>query len=410
MTPEMERELAALDDALAGHRVAPDLTELGELALALRDERPAIDAGFAHDMDERVRLGFSDRGSGRVASPRRHWWRSLLSAPALATALAVGLVALIFVAGNDVGTDGGGGASSSSGDTGASADYATAPDAATAGGGATASDSGGQAAAESATTARSDEAGALPPSVLPPDGGSGAPGVDGRATRRVERSASLTLAARSRDINSVSNGIQGVASSMGGFVVSASVNESEGGGDGTFELRVPTRKLDDAMAALAKLRGVSVRERAQRSQDITVQTVSARSRLREARAERESLLRQLADATTLTETQAIRARLRIVANEIEAARADVRRVRNRAAFSNISVSLLSDNSAAPGPTGDKWTPGDALDDALRVLEVAAGVALIAGAVLLPLALLAGLAALGARWGRRRRREHALDAI
>jgi hypothetical protein len=193
-------------------------------------------------------------------------------------------------------------------------------------------------------------------------------------------------------------------------VIAANVNESEGGGDGTFELRVPTRNLDDTMAALAKLRGVSVRERSQRSQDITAQAVSARSRLREARTERESLLRQLADATTLTETQAIRARLRIVGNEIEAARADVRRVHNRATFSTVSVTLISDNSAAPAPADDNWTPGDAARDALRVLEVAAGVALIGLAVVLPLALLAAPALLGARWSRRRRREHALDAV
>ena len=46
LTPDVERELAALDDALAGRRVAPDLTELGELALALRDERPAPGPSF----------------------------------------------------------------------------------------------------------------------------------------------------------------------------------------------------------------------------------------------------------------------------------------------------------------------------------------------------------------------------
>ena len=46
--------------------------------------------------------------------------------------------------------------------------------------------------------------------------------------------------------------------------------------------------------------------------------------------------------------------------------------------------------------GGAWTPGDAFDDALRVLEVVAGVALIAAAVLLPLALVWLLAWLGHR--------------
>src|SRR5215213_8616867 len=116
MTPEIERELAALDDALAGRRVAPDLTELGELALALRDERPAIDAGFATRLDERARRGFSDEEPRRAGVSGRRWWSALVSAPAFATALAVGLVALVLVAGNGAGTDGGGGASSG-GDT-----------------------------------------------------------------------------------------------------------------------------------------------------------------------------------------------------------------------------------------------------------------------------------------------------
>jgi hypothetical protein len=64
--------------------------------------------------------------------------------------------------------------------------------------------------------------------------------------------------------------------------------------------------------------------------------------------------------------------------------------------------------AAP-PHGGPWTPGDALHDAGRVLEVLAGAALVGGAVLLPLALLAAAAAIAARALRRRRRESALDA-
>ena len=60
---------------------------------------------------------------------------------------------------------------------------------------------------------------------------------------------------------------------------------------------------------------------------------------------------------------------------------------------------------AAGP----WTPRDALGDAGRVLEVAAGVALVALAVLLPLALLALIAWPLGRAVQRRRREGALDA-
>ena len=82
-TPEtLTRELAALDDALAGRPVDPDLADLAELAVLVRDERPVPDPAFANSLDERARRGFprarkrralrvaEDHASPRSASPR----------------------------------------------------------------------------------------------------------------------------------------------------------------------------------------------------------------------------------------------------------------------------------------------------------------------------------------------------
>jgi len=209
----------------------------------------------------------------------------------------------------------------------------------------------------------------------------------------------------------VSGRIQDVTRQQGGFVVSSTVNSSRRGGRGTFQLRIPTRNLDAAMAALSRL--AVVRERAQHSEDITAQAVSARTRLEDAKTERTSLLKQLAGADTVLETQSIRARLRLVSGEIEQARAEVRRVRNRASFATVAVELVADRSAAGVGTEEDdgaWTPGDAWHDARRVLEVIAGVALIGLAIALPLGLVAVLVGLAIRIGRRRSREHALDAV
>ena len=176
------------------------------------------------------------------------------------------------------------------------------------------------------------------------------PAAWARPAPTVARAAASSARRRSRSPRAratstrVSGRIQDVTRRQGGFVVSSTVNSSQGGGGGTFELRIPTRNLDAAMAALSRLG--KVRERAQRSQDITAAAVSARSRLKDARTERKSLLRQLGEAVTLTETEAIRARLKLVSREIEQARAGVRRVNNRAAFSTVSVTLVADRSAA----------------------------------------------------------------
>jgi hypothetical protein len=399
LSPDVERELEALDDALAGRRVAPDLTELGELALLLREDRLQPTDGFGRYLDTRVERGFPD-WDPRTRVTRKRWYsyRGWMT-PALGTAIAVGLVALVVVTdpGSDRSESGGGGAAQTSAQesAGGSAESAAADSARS-------KDDSGSGGAASSLAA---------PESVPPAPSPGSPGTDGNERRKIERSASLTLATRPRTIDTVSARIQEVTRQQGGFVVSSTVSSSAGGGGGTFELRIPTRNLDAAMAALSRLG--AVRERAQRSQDITAQSVSARSRLKDAKTERQSLLKQLADAVTVQQTESIRARLRLVSAEIERARADVRRVDNRAAFSTVAVTLVADRSAgAPGTEEDdgSWTPGDAAHDALRVLEVIAGIALIAAAIAIPLALLGLLTALTLRYTRRRRREHALDAV
>jgi uncharacterized protein DUF4349 len=397
LSPDVERELEALDDALAGRRVAPDLTELADLALLLREDRPAPAEPFGRYLDNRVERGFPGRDP-RQRTSRRRWtaWQAWMG-PGLAAGLAALFVGVVIALPGGDSDDSGGGSGSSAMSSGE-----------------TATDSSGAAVPEIERAQGGDEeassSGAEPQSVAPaPDQGS--PRSDARTKRKVERSASLTLATRPRDIDTVSARIQDVTRQQGGFVVSSSVRSSRSGGGGEFTLRIPTRNLDAAMAALSRLG--SVRHRADRSQDITAESVSARSRLKDARTERESLLEQLADADTPQETASIRARLRIVSGEIARARTEVRRVNNRAAFSTVAVTLVADSGAvAPGTEEDDgaWTPADAANDALRVLEVIAGVALLALAVAIPLGLVVLVGWLAARFTRRRRREHALDAV
>ena len=402
LTPQMERELAELEAFLA-----PDL----------RAERPAPDDAWVRRMDRLMELEFPAAERPRTARRRgRRWSQLLLTAPALGTAAAAVLAALVIaasLAGGDAENEGGGGQTASS---------ETASDA---GGGSESAGSAGAAAdsalqsEESASRSSAEESAGVAPDdqststaeplpLVPPGQGDGSPGSDGRDRRRVERSAAITLGVRPAQIDGVARQVSNLADAQDGFVVSSTVASSRTGGGGTLTLRVPEPNLDATMAELARLG--AVRDRSQRMEDITAQTVSARDRLQDAKAERRSLLRQLEDAVTLQATAALRARLRDVSAEIEAARAAVRRVTNRSAFSTVSVALVADAAAAPAGAEDDgaWGPGDAADDALRVLEVVAGVALVALAVLIPLALVVALLLLAARWGTRRGRERALD--
>jgi hypothetical protein len=367
MTSPETLELEAVDAALAGRFVAPEHAELAELALLLRDDRPQPAPAWATHLDRRVEAGFPAR-----PKTRRDWGWLRVAAPVLAVfAILVPIVGLATLSGG--GSDDSGSAGSSSGG----------------------SSSAGSSSAGSAESTAGDEAAPITRQAAPP------PISDAVRDRRVQRGVQMTLAAPRREIDGVSTQIGDIASDLGGFVARSRVTSSSGG---DLQLRVPTKRLDTAVQRLSKI--AKVRELSRSSEDITRSFVSARARLSDARAERKSLLKQLANATTLNETESIRARLRDVSREIAAARDSLRRVSNRANFADVAVTLLATRGG--GAAGGVWTPGDAFHDALRVLEVIAGVLLIAAAVALPLLIAWVLGWLGRRGVMRRRRERALD--
>src|SRR4051794_17731985 len=95
MTDTLTRELAALDDALAGRPVDPDLADLAGLAVALRDERPAPDPAFAGSLDQRAERGFRLPAGARRRRRGVKWPR--LTLPALGVAASAALVAVVVL-------------------------------------------------------------------------------------------------------------------------------------------------------------------------------------------------------------------------------------------------------------------------------------------------------------------------
>ena len=368
MTSPETLELEAVDAALAGRYVAPEHAELADLALLLRDEKPEPDAAWATHLDRRVEAGFP----ARPRRERKFWVWTRNAAPAMGLAACVLLViagaAMLRQGGDDEDAGGGGSVASGGGET---------------------LDSPSQEGRADIDVPELDSAGRS----------SGDPQSDGRRAREQQRSATLTLAVPRNEIDSAANDIARVTGELGGFVASSDVSTS---GGGSLHLRVPSARLDDTIERLRRIG--RVRELSRRTVDITSSVVSARERLADARAERKALLAQLANAVTVNETESIRERLEIVSREIAVARRQLSRVSNRANFADVYVTVVARGAADEGA----WTPGDAFRDALRVLEVAAGVALIAAAVLLPLALIWLLAWLARRGITRRRRERALD--
>lgn len=410
--PEQTRELAAVDAALAGESVDPELAELADLALALREERPRPRPEFAAELDARAREGFAperastelpegataeaqprERGGRIVRRVRRLWPLHMPRRPlsvAAGSAASVLIVATVAVSSGVF----------SSGDK-------AGPVVPPAGEGVTDQPSALAQKAPESGAAVSEERDAtademVAPSPGTPVGGDTAPG---RRDREVERRAALTLATPTDRVEETADGVIGVTDRYGGFVLSSSISGGDDGRAGaTLDLRIPAKRIQMAMRDLSEL--AHVRSRTQSSQDVTASVVSARGRVNELRAERRGLLRRLAEADTSKEAASIRARLRNVNSQIASARTSLSHLKDRVRFAAISVVVEAENGAGDDGT---WTPRDAFGDALSILGVTVAIALVSIAVLIPVSLLLLVGWAAYRRNLRGRREQALDA-
>jgi hypothetical protein len=226
-----------------------------------------------------------------------------------------------------------------------------------------------------------------------------------RATRR---SAELTLSTRPGDVERVSDGAIRVADRLGGFVQSSSVSSGGFEPGASLVLRVPSAQLPQALTQLSGLAHVA--RRSQEAEDLTDQRSALRNDVSDARAERDGLRRRLARAETDTERARLRGQLQRAEQLIVTRKRRLAGLERSVSYATVGVEVQGNRrgGASVPPPGGRWTPGDALHDAGRVLEFSAGVAVIALAVLVPLGLIAALAAVAGRLAVRRRRERALE--
>jgi hypothetical protein len=390
MTSEIEAELRLVDEALESGAIRsndPLERELQELALAVRAEAPEPSGEFAAELRGRVKDGFP-RERGRPGPFQR--LGKLRRPPAIMLAGAASLiVALAVVA--DLRDGGGDGAREGS------------PLSRTGG--------GSEGAERAPLSGRRGEGGdtAVAPSLVAPEPPPRGPGfAPGERRRRIERSASLTLAAPAEQLDDVADRIVRLTDRYDGFVLRSSLSTGgEGTTGGDFELRVPAERLQAVLGELSKL--ADVRSRTQSGQDVTREFATAEDRLEAARAERRSLLRRLERAPSDSAAEAIRRRLDLNAGEIRGLRGQVRDLRTRTNYAAVTVSLqeAGDDGGASTPGSDDGL-GGAVDDALASLGASVEILVRVLGVAIPLGLVAAALGFAGRALRRRRREAALS--
>jgi hypothetical protein len=381
----------------------------------LRALRPTPRPEFTAELDERAAAGFPRRTSASPAAmpfaALADRWRALSPrrrlVPVLGTALAILVVATAVVAI----------AQSGSNSTVAERLSLTtsAPESSSsesAGGGSEMTEEGGGAGGEEAPE---EEAGvesegsaeAFVPSIQAPSTKSKAgPAV---AHRDIERSAYVTLGTKPGEVSSAAARVYEAVHAAGGVVLHSKVQSGSAGATGAyFSLLIPSRKLDDTLSTFSQI--AEVRERHDATNDITAPTVGAAEELRDSNASIEGLLKELGDVETEEERESVEARLREERRHHAAVRASLDRLDKRASMAEVTVRIVTDHGAGvtpPGKGDGNWSVGDALHDAGHILTIAAGVALIALAVLGPIALILLAFWLANRFRVRRLRERTL---
>ena len=399
-----DHALAVIDQTLAGEPVAPEDAELAELTLILAGQRPRLAPAAAATLDRRVERRFAPEP--RAPRSRRAWGARW--APGLAGVAGLAVAAVIAVA---VGSGGSSLEASSSSSASSGVVLSAAPGVAHGGAAASRGAAAGVSSSSSAIGSAGSAASAparrtAAPGALSPADASG-------PDRQVIQGAQLALTTRPSRIEDVARQVFAVVQAQNGVVLNSNVTATSGpGGNAEFSLSVPSANLGPAMAALSRLRGASVVSRNDTSQDVTGSVGGAGRRLADARALRTALLRKLALATTTNAIDALQLQIRDANASIASDLATLRGLQRQVANSHIELTVNAITPVYhPRPThSGGFTIGRAAHDAGRVLVVAAGVALIALAVLAPLSLLAALALWLGHRVRQRRREQALDLV
>jgi hypothetical protein len=448
--PEITASLDAIDATLAGEPVDPKYAELAELALLLSADRPQCSDEWAREMDARVarkfqappahtsaEAGAAGSGSGGRRSRRAWLWTPAWAGGALAAAIAV---VVVLSSGGSSGPPGGSAAgtpnaiarlaapssqqtSTASATTASSASSAPGSGVAgTAHGGAAGAAHGGTpgrtATGTSAPgvpltskTASPNTAAAVPPTFGGASNAAQAPSPQPNG-RKIVQSAELYLTTRPVRVDQVAQEVFNVVGDQNGYVKQSSVTATNGpGAYAQFTLSVPSQNLQQTMTDLSRLRYASVASRTDSTQDVNNQYNNDVRQLNDAKALRTALLKQLASAVTQTQIDSLKAQIHDADQQISADQSTLNSLNRSVDYSQIQVTI--NGAYAPGPVAQHhhtsgFTLGKAAHDAGRVLTVAAGVALIALAAFVPIALVIALGWWITTAVQRRRRDHALD--
>ena len=182
----------------------------------------------------------------------------------------------------------------------------------------------------------------------------------------------MVLATEPGEVRAVSAKVFDAVHAADGIVLSSSIRDGEAGeAAADFELLIPRGKLGDALASFSGI--AEVRSRHEATQDITAPTVGVGERLQDARATVEGPARPARRRRHGRGAGRRRSPAALRAPRVAALRSRLSSLQRRANLSRVSLRIETGAASSSSDKGGAWGIGDGIDDAGRILAVAAGV-------------------------------------
>jgi hypothetical protein len=253
----------------------------------------------------------------------------------------------------------------------------------------------------------------------PPAGAAGGSAVRTVALRQISRKLVRTveLGLEVKATSEAAEELRQVAARLGGYVGNVNAWRVDGLMRYTMTLRVPTERLDEALAAAKKLAWRIDREQ-QTVEDVTDQYIDLDARMKTLRGTEDELLALLAESrrrkSEVDDIMKVYERLTEIRSQIEEIQGKLVALEKLAALSTLNVTLTPTEGSRPvAPPG--WHPGDIVRSDARslvgILQGLGNLAIWLVVVALPVIALLLIFVLPASWlvRRLRRRRSAVAA-
>ncbi len=223
------------------------------------------------------------------------------------------------------------------------------------------------------------------PAAMEPPAPEMAYDATGNSAKGVESSSAVSQAAQERMVIQTADlaivvqnpqarmtEISKMANDMGGYVVSSNLYETSTSlgkqvPEASIVIRVPSEKLDEALALIKKDAG-DVPYENRSGQDVTSAYVDLQAQLKAKEAAEAQLLKIMDDAVRAEDVLAVYMQVQSIQTEIEQLKGQIKYYEEAAALSSISVRLIAEESTQPIEIGP-WTPSGAFKDAIEDLIV-----------------------------------------